>query len=208
MAAQTKTDKVRRVWDKQAPRYDRGMAFWERRLFRGDRQWVCGQAEGDVLEIAVGTGRNFSHYPGGVRLTGFDLSPEMVARARETAEGLGMAADLSVGDAQRLEYADASFDTVVCTFSFCAIPNPYKAAAEIARVLRPGGKAVLAEHVRSPNLLVRTGERIATAAISPFMHDHFLRTPDRYLADEGLQIGDSHRHHAGFVHRFVARKPA
>ncbi|MQA27797.1 MAG: SAM-dependent methyltransferase, partial [Micromonosporaceae bacterium] len=75
----TETAKARRVWDTFAPRYDRTMRFFERVLLSGGREWVCSRAHGDVLEVGVGTGLNFPLYPSGVRLTGVDLSPEMLA---------------------------------------------------------------------------------------------------------------------------------
>lgn len=74
------------------------MGFYERLLFRGGREWVCSQAAGEVLEIAVGTGRNLPHYSAGVRLTGIELSPAMLEIARARARELGRDADLRVGD--------------------------------------------------------------------------------------------------------------
>ena len=110
-------------WDKQAGRYDREMNFWDRHLFGDSRPWACGRAGGDVLEVAVGTGRNLPHYPDGVRLTGVDWSPAMLAIARERAAALGREADLRQGDAQALDFPDESFDTVLCALGLCAIPT-------------------------------------------------------------------------------------
>src|SRR6478672_766658 len=83
------TERQRRVWDKRAPSYDRGMRLMERLLLGDSRARVCSRAEGDVLEIAVGTGRNLTFYPEGIRLTGIELSPEMLAIARRRATRLG-----------------------------------------------------------------------------------------------------------------------
>ncbi|MGH2394995.1 MAG: class I SAM-dependent methyltransferase, partial [Candidatus Limnocylindria bacterium] len=83
------TERVRRLWDRAAPKYDRMIAFWEKVLFSGGRRWVCSRAAGDVLEIAIGTGRNFEHYPEAVRLTGIDLSEAMLAIARQRAREVG-----------------------------------------------------------------------------------------------------------------------
>ncbi len=99
-AAAAENARVRRIWEKLAPRYDRDIRFYQRVLLSGGRQWVCVQAEGDVLEIGVGTGRNLEHYPDGVRLIGIDLSAPMVDLARQRAKDLGRAADLRLGDAQ------------------------------------------------------------------------------------------------------------
>src|SRR6266508_2546799 len=85
------TARLRRYWDEHAPHYDRQMRFFDRNLFGDTRAWVCQQATGEVLEVAVGTGLNLELYPEGVRLTGIDLSPAMLERARDRARQLGLA---------------------------------------------------------------------------------------------------------------------
>ena len=117
-------------WDKQAGRYDRAMNFWDRHLFGDSRPWACGRAAGDVLEVAVGTGRNLSFYPDGARLTGVDWSPAMLGIARERAAALGRDADLRQGDAQALDFPDESFDTVLCALGLCAIPDDRRAVTD------------------------------------------------------------------------------
>ena len=100
------TERVKRLWDRAAtPRFDKSMGFFERVLFQGGREWVCSQAEGDVLEIAVGTGRNFPHYPAGIRLTGIEISEEMLALARARATELAREVDLRLGDAQGARFS-------------------------------------------------------------------------------------------------------
>ena len=79
--------------------------------------------EGEVLEIAVGTGRNLPHYPDDVRLTGIDFVPAMLDVARRRAVELGRPVDSRLGDGQALELEDATFETVVCTLSLCTIPD-------------------------------------------------------------------------------------
>ena len=73
----------------------------------------------------------------------------MLDIARRRAGELGRPVELRLGDAQALEFEDATFDTVVCTLSLCTIPDDRAAVAEVRRVLRPGGRFVLLEHVRS-----------------------------------------------------------
>src|SRR2546430_1106059 len=121
------TEGVRRYYDKTAREYNRQVKFYERILFGDGRHWVCSQAQGDVLEIAVGTGRNLRHYPDGVRLTGIELSPGMLELARREAAEVRPDADLRVGDAQALEFDDESFETVTCTLSLCTIPDDRRA---------------------------------------------------------------------------------
>jgi ubiquinone/menaquinone biosynthesis C-methylase UbiE len=143
------TERLKRVYEKEAPIYDRRMGFFERVLFGDGREWVCSRASGEVLEVALGTGRNLPFYPQGVWITGIELSPAMLEIARKRAEELDLDADLREGDAQELPFPDASFDTVVCTLSLCNIPDDRRAIAEMRRVLRPGGRLLLLDHVRS-----------------------------------------------------------
>ena len=202
------TDRIRRIFDEQAPTYDRTMSRFERLLFKGNREWVCSRARGDVLEIAAGTARNLSLYPPEARVTGIELSPEMAALGRQRASELGRRLDLRVGDAERLEFADESFDTVVCTYGLCTIPDDRAAIREARRVLRPGGALLLAEHVRSPNVVVRTIQRLLDPLARRFGGDHLLREPRDHLVAEGFEIDEAVRLKAGFVELLAARKPA
>lgn len=82
-------------------------------------------------------------------MTGIDLSPRMLARARERAARLGSRVELLEMDAQELEFPDESFDAVVATFVFCSAPDPVKGLCEVGRVCRKGGRIYLLEHMRS-----------------------------------------------------------
>src|SRR5712664_3142922 len=77
-----KRDRWRRYWDKHSKSYDKQMRVFDRTLFADSRTWVCSQATGDTLEVAIGTGLNLPLYPATVRLTGIDLSPSMLEGAR------------------------------------------------------------------------------------------------------------------------------
>jgi ubiquinone/menaquinone biosynthesis C-methylase UbiE len=201
------TERVRRVQDKQAPRYDRQISFFERILFEDGREWACSRASGKTLEIAVGTGRNLPHYAGDVELTGIELSPEMLAIANKRAEQVGREADLRLGDAQELDFPDATFDSVVCTLALCTIPDDRAAVAEVKRVLRPGGRFLLLEHVRSPIRFVRAVERLIEPLAIRFEADHLTREPLRHLKAEGFQLEELERSKWGIVERVAARKP-
>jgi ubiquinone/menaquinone biosynthesis C-methylase UbiE len=201
------TERVRAIQDKHAGGYDREMGFFDRVLFAGGREWACSHAEGEVLEIAVGTGRNLRFYPPGVKLTAIEFSPEMLAIARERAEELKSQADLREGDAQALEFEGERFDTVVLTLALCTIPDDRKAAKEVYRVLRPGGRFVLMEHVRSPVLPVRAIQRVLDPLAVRFEADHLVREPLDYLADVGFEIESVARSRWGIVERVLARKP-
>ncbi len=206
--SRSETDHVRRYFDEIADKYDRFIRYAEKLLFGGGRQWVCGQARGDVLEIAVGTGRNFPYYPEDVRLTGVDISPAMLAIAERRADELGRDVELRVGDAQALDLPDARFDTVVSTLALCSIPDDRRAVAEVRRVLRPGGRFLLLEHVRSPILPVRAVQRVLDPLFVRFSADHLLREPLDHLAREGFVVDRLERSRWGIVERVAARKSA
>ncbi len=208
LTAPGETDAVRGFYDKTAGRYNRQISLFERILFGDGRQWVCSQTNGDVLELAAGTGRNLRHYPPEVRLTAIELSPEMLELARGQATIHRPDVDLRLGDAQRLEFLDASFDTVTCTLGLCTIPDDRAAVREVKRVLRPGGRFILLEHVRSPIPRVRAVERRLEPLMLRFEHDHLLREPLDHLRAEGFEIERLERSKLGIVERVTARKPA
>lgn len=197
----------RAAWDKQAPAYDKQMRFFDRKLFKDSREWVCRQATGDVLEVAIGTGLNLEHYPAGTQLTGIEFSPGMLNLARDRAIHLGVDVDLREGDAHRLDFPDESFDTVVCTFSLCAIPDHRQAVAEMYRVLRPGGLLVLADHVESPYVIGRGIQRLAEVVTVRMGGEHFRRRPLDVVEAEGLVVEQCERFGLGLVERLSARKP-
>jgi ubiquinone/menaquinone biosynthesis C-methylase UbiE len=202
----TETERVRRIQDKEAARYDRQMGFCDRILFAGGREWACSQVTGEVLELALGTGRNLPYYPADVRLTGIELSPRMLEIARARAEELGRDVDLRIGDAQALEFGDESFDTVLITFGLCTIPGDGGTVTEAYRVLRAGGRLVVLEHVRSPSPTVRAVQRVLDPLSVRFAADHLVRDPLDYLASVGFEIKSLERLKRG-IERVVARKP-
>ena len=207
-AIQEEKERIRHLYEQEAPIYDRAMRVAERLLLGGAREWVCGRARGEVLEIAVGTGRNLAYYAADICLTGIDLSPAMLTLARRRAEEMGRDADLRLGDAERLEFADESFDTVVCTYSLCTIPNDAQAVSEMRRVLRLGGKLLLAEHVRSPVGIVRAVQRLLEPLADRFAADHLLREPLDLVRAEGLAVEELERPKLGIVEVLAAIKPA
>jgi thioredoxin reductase/ubiquinone/menaquinone biosynthesis C-methylase UbiE len=197
-----------RKWDKHAASYDRSMGFFDRHLFGDTRQWICAQATGQVLEVAIGTGLNLPLYPPDATLTGIDWSPAMLDEARRRADQLGRTVDLRVGDAHHLDFPDNSFDTVVATFSLCAIPDHRQAIAEMIRVLRPGGALLLADHVTSSNPAARALQHVIELFSVPLAGEHYLRRPADDVREHGLHIEANDRFKLGIVERLRAVKPA
>jgi ubiquinone/menaquinone biosynthesis C-methylase UbiE len=207
MSAEDPTAKARRVWNAYAPRYDRAMRFPERYQFKGGREWVCSRAAGAVLEVAVGTGLNLGLYPPSVRLTGVDLSPEMLAVARSRAASQGRAIDLKEADAEVLPFGDDTFDTVVCTLAMCAVPDERAAIGEMRRVLRPGGRLLLLDHVGSNWWPIWAGQRLLEMVTIRTAGEHMTRRPRPLVEAAGLVVEESERLKAGTVERLAARKP-
>lgn len=199
-------ERIRGMWDRNAPGYDRGMRMMERFLLKGAREWVCSRAHGDTLEVAVGTGLNLPFYPATATLTGTDLSPAMIALARRRATETGRDITLLEAGADDLPFPDGSFDTVVCTLALCSVPDDRAAITEMHRVLRPGGQLLLLDHVVSSNVVIRAGQRLVER-VTIRNSEYQTRRPLLLLADVGFVVEDSHRSKAGTIERLRARKP-
>ena len=207
-ARETPTARQKRVWDKTAPGYDRQIAFFEKTWFTGGREWLTSRARGQVLEVAVGTGRNLPGYPAEVVLAGIELSPAMLAIAQQRAADLGREADLRDGDAERLPFGDASFDTVLCALSLCTIPSPAAAVGEMRRVLRPGGRLLLLDHIGSTWPPLYAAQWVAERFTIRVAGEHFTRRQLPLVEAAGFQVVESERLKAGTVERIHAVKPA
>jgi ubiquinone/menaquinone biosynthesis C-methylase UbiE len=141
-----------------------------------------------VLEVGVGTGKNMPFWPKDAQMTGIDLTPGMLEIAHRRAKELGLAADLRLGDAQALEFPDASFDTVVATFVFCSVPDPVLGLRELARVVRPGGQVLLLEHMRSANPLLGALMDFVNPLVVWLMGANINRRTVENVQAAGLQI--------------------
>jgi ubiquinone/menaquinone biosynthesis C-methylase UbiE len=199
----------RQNYAREAPKYDQRADFSERWLFGTEhRGWACSQALGDTLEVAIGTGLNLPHYPPGIRLTGVDLSPEMLALARASARRLGRTIELLEADAHDLPFADCSFDTVVCTYALCSVPDETRAISEMKRVLQPGGRLILVDHVRSSVKAIFWLQRLYEVLPSRNKGGYVTRRPAVHVRAANFDIRARDRLRAGVVERLVAVKPS
>ncbi|MCL7376545.1 class I SAM-dependent methyltransferase [Streptomyces sp. 35G-GA-8] len=198
--------RTRRIWDRDAPNYDERMRRCDRYMVRDGRSWVCSQARGRVLEVAIGTGLNLPFYPQNTDLTGIDLSPAMLERARRRAASLRMDVTLTEASATELPFPGSAFDTVVCTLALCSIPDDTAAVAEMHRVLKPGGTLLLIDHIISDHFAVRVGQRIIDPLMVKIAGDHQLRRPLHLVHDAGFTITQRDRSCLGMVERLSAIK--
>jgi ubiquinone/menaquinone biosynthesis C-methylase UbiE len=205
---ETPTDRRKRVWDRNAPSYDKQVAFFEKVWFGGGREWLGARASGRILEVAIGTGRNLAHYPADATVTGVELSPAMLAIARQRAAGLGRDVDLHEGDAEHLPFSDGSFDTAVCALSLCTIPDPVRAIGEMKRVLVPGGRLLLLDHVGSTWPPIHLAQWLLERLTIRVAGEYFTRRQLPLVQTAGLAVVEVERLKAGTVERIFARKPA
>ncbi len=126
-------------------------------MVQAQRQKLIPQARGRVLEVGMGTGRNLPFYDRSriSRLVGVDPALQMHRLAQQRSRAAGIEVELMGLSAEQLPTADASFDTVVCTYTLCTIPDAEQALREMRRVLVPGGKLLFCEHGRAPDENVR-----------------------------------------------------
>ncbi|HEX8646962.1 MAG TPA: class I SAM-dependent methyltransferase [Thermoleophilaceae bacterium] len=130
--------------------YDRFQAGMEREFFGQIRREMLAGASGRVVEIGSGTGANLEHYPRTIEeLVCTEPEEPMARRLREKAAGSGLPVRVIEAPAERLPFDDGSFDTAVAALVLCTVTDPDAALAEIARVLKPGGRFVFMEHVRA-----------------------------------------------------------
>lgn len=126
-------------------------------LISQQRELVVPRARGRVLEVGIGTGLNLRHYDKSrvTRIVGLDPALEMHPLARERMVQAGLAVELLGLSAEKIPMPDASFDTVLLTYTLCTIPDPMAALQEMRRVLAPGGQLLYCEHGRAPDEAVR-----------------------------------------------------
>lgn len=156
-----------------------------------------------VLEVSFGTGWLLTRYAGRFRTDGIDLNPALVAVARRNLAKAGVAAELRQGRVEALPYPEAAFDTVVDTMSFTGYPDAGAAAAELARVLKPGGRLVLID-VGYPSDRNRWGTFLVERVWKPF--GDLVRDMPAVLAAAGLRVEEREIGGWGSVHLFIATK--
>ena len=195
-----------RRWNRTARHYDRMMALVEWAVVKKWRRLLWGRVEGSrMLEVGVGTGYNIPYYPSNADITAIDFSEEMLKRARDRASRHKVKVDLRQMDAQDLEFADNTFDTVVGTMVLCSIPDPVRGVREVERVLKPGGTVVLLEQDLSSNRFMGWIMKLANPLIARMGSD-FRRRPMENVARSGLKVERVTNLWAGLFKLIEARK--
>lgn len=183
------TRQTRRRFDRNASLYDPMEYLMETRAFRRwrPRLWELVEEE-RVLEVGVGTGKNMPYYPAHAHVTGIDLSPRMLERAKERAASLGRTPALMEMDVQHLDFSDDSFDAAVSTCVFCSVPDPVLGLKEIRRVLGPGGRLYMLEHVLSHKPVLRRVMNLMNPLVVRVVGANINRQTRNSLAEVGFDV--------------------
>ena len=156
------------------------------------RAQIVPQAEGRVLEIGIGSGLNLSFYdPTKVSvIVGVDPSAAMQKLAQQRAAEISIPVEMIALELGQIQAADASFDSIVCTFTLCTIPDAMAALQEMRRVLKPGGKLLFSEHGLAPDLAVVRWQNRLTPLWKPFSGGcHLNRDIPALIRAGGFNIG-------------------
>ena len=200
-AMDERTRRARTDWDETAATYDRSAGL-DRFLIGDSRRRLCREASGRTLEVAIGNGLNLGLYSPDVQLTGVDFSAGMLGMAAQRAAAQEVEVNLIQADAQQMPFGDTSFDTVVCTLALCAVPDQSAVVAEMHRVLVPGGRLLLVDHVEYARIPMKWLEPLRT------QHRGHRRRPLELVRQQGFEIDRLDRLTLGFVDRIIAHRRA
>jgi len=199
--------KLQSAYDKIADQYEKKIWFDQHVLGVARlRKKLLSKANGKILEVACGTGQNLPLFAPNSEITAVDLSPKMLEFARANAIKFGLNVNFAVMNAEKLEFADESFDTVVSTLSTCTFPNPVKALQEIKRVCRPDGLILLLEHGHS-NLpwIARYQDRNEDQHYQDHAGCRWNQDPLDLVQSADLQVLKSKRSILGMFHSMEVR---
>lgn len=193
---------MERPYDNFAACYDRIFRPFERLYLAAARRETIAELphNATLLEVGAGTGANFEHYPTFHTAVASELSPQMLDRARTKTTSIALAQ----ADAQQLPFPDDHFDAAFATLVFCSIPDPATAFRELARVVKPGGRIVLFEHVRPSGILGHVFDLFNRLTVA-LIDDHFNRRTAETARLSGLEMVEVRRKALGIFNLIVAR---
>jgi ubiquinone/menaquinone biosynthesis C-methylase UbiE len=192
------------IYDRMARHYDRLIAPLERRFLARWRAEALRElpTESHILEVGAGTGLNFPFYPQGAHGVASEFSCEMLKLARGKHRPSNV--HLVQTSAEQLPFSSDSFDAAFATLVFCSLPSPRNAFLELRRVVRPGGRIVLLEHVRPSGLPGYVFDALSVLTVALF-EDHFNRRTTEEASRAGLQLLRVERRMLGIVNLIVCR---
>jgi len=194
------------LWEKVfAAGYDRFMAGSERDTFAAHRRALLAGAQGQVIEIGGGTGVNLAHYDGGLgSLTVTEPAEPMIKRLERRAQQERPGTNVVLAAAEQLPFEDDSFDVAVSTLVLCTVDDQPRALRELHRVLRPGGRLLFMEHVRSDDeRLARWQDRLMPLNRAFACGCHCNRATLDRIRDAGFEVTELERDSIAHAPPFV-----
>ncbi len=201
---------TRKRYNTLAALYDAMEFGMERRQFQRWRQHLWQDVQGPrVLEIGVGTGKNIPFYPPRVFVTGIDLAEKMLAKALLRMQAIDAQNNaLLLMDAQTMAFSDATFDEVVSTFVFCSVPDPVLGLKEALRVVKPGGRLLMLEHMLAEPPTLARAMTYVDPAIHWMMGVHIARPTVAHVTAAGWLIDQvTPLSYGAIFRRIIAHKP-
>ena len=176
-----------------APVYDLLDLPFEYGRYRRIRRLLFQGLSGRLLDVGVGTGRNFPFYPPGSQVVGIDISSAMLARAEPRRKSAAAEVELRQMDVTRLDIPDRTFDAAVATFLFCVLPEELQVPAlkELGRVVKPGGPVRLLEYVRPQRTARRVLARLWEPWIAWAYGASFDRRTEEHIPEAGLELTEA-----------------
>jgi ubiquinone/menaquinone biosynthesis C-methylase UbiE len=201
------TETAKKRYNRIAPLYDLVDGLMERFFHDKWRKLLWSKVEGiHILEVGVGTGKNFPYYPADAEITAIDFSEKMLRRAEDKVNKQKARVHLMYMDVQNLEFEDNTFDTAVASFVFCSVPDPVRGLMEIERVCKPEGKVVLLEHVQSANRIVGWLMNLSNPLVARIMGSNINRLTENNVVKSGLVVEQVTDLGTGIIKLIEARK--
>ncbi len=196
-----RTELIKKRYNRSSSYYD----WMDRMISDSLREKAVAMARGQVLEVGVGTGKNFPYYPEGCEVTAIDFSKGMLAQARKKLSLAKVPITLLEMDAQAMTFPDNAFDTVLATCVFCSVPDPIKGLKEVQRVCKPDGQIILLEHMRSEHPLLGLLMDILNPVSLYVIGSNINRKTMENIQEAGIEVSSTEEHMGGIVKLIVAK---
>ncbi len=199
--------KTKRKYDYASHIYDFSEILIEKLLFSRLRKKAIALAEGLILEVGIGTGKNIKYYRNNVEVIGIDFSRGMLKKAMREKDKLQTSnVSLVEMDAQNMAFKTEIFDTIVTSFVLCTVPDPLLGLKNIYKVLKPGGKAIFVEHMKTDNLFINILLNIMNIFSSLLLGTSMIRETQKNIAKANFKILSVEKYHSGVVRLIIAQK--
>ncbi|MBP1947479.1 class I SAM-dependent methyltransferase [Virgibacillus litoralis] len=196
--------------EKQIKKFDKQVKMYENKRanqkFAALRNKLIKNAYGNVLEVGVGAGANFSYYDrNNVEITGVDFSSKMIKSAKREASNFQMKAEFIQEDIDELILEPNSFDTIVSTLSLCSYPDPIATLSKFSSWCRGDGIILLMEHGLSSNPLLSFTQKVIDPLHTKFSGCHCNRNIDKIIEESCLQVDQIERYWADIIYLIRAK---